>query len=296
MKKSIYLLILFAGMLLLNGCSTSEVVEKEEQTVMRFTVAYPGSATRATTTNFETGDKIGLYVVKEINSVSAPLQLSGNHASNEPVTFNGTSWEPRRPIYWPEEHVDIYGYYPFMEIRSVDAQPFAVQTDQSLPGTAESLGGYEASDLLWAKVDSVGVTETAVPLQFSHRMSKLVIRLVKGVDYEGELPDSAQLYIYNTVPTALVDLATGAVVKDPYGKVATIRCRQVSAGVFEAIIVPQRIETRRPLIEIVANDIAYLLEDNFNFRNGMQHTINLVINASPEQIKIEIEPSTGDWN
>ena len=70
----------------------------------------------------------------------------------------------------------------------------------------------------------------------------------------------------------------------------------MSVDRFEAIVVPQRIETRRPLIEIVANDIVYLLEDNFNFKGGMQHTLNLVINASPEQIKIEIDPSTGEWN
>lgn len=296
MKNRTYLLTLITGVLLLNGCSTPEVAETYEQGAMRFTFTHPGSLTRATTTGFETGDKIGLYVVKVIDSLAAPLQLSGNHANNEPVTFNGTLWEPRKPIYWPEERVDVYAYYPYMEISTVDAQPFAVQTDQSSPETAEALSGYEASDLLWAKAESLTAAETAVPLQFSHRMSKLVIRLVKGADYEGELPESARLYIHNTIPTAQVDLATGAVMKDPYGKPATIQCRQVSAGEFEAIIVPQRIETRRPLIEIVANDIAYLLEDNFNFKSGMQHTLNLVINASPEQIKIEIDPSTGEWN
>lgn len=296
MKKRIFPLLIFTGMFLLSSCSNTDVVEKEEQGVMRFTVLHPGSVTRATATNFESGDKIGLYVVKEVDNLTAPLQLSGNHANNEPLLFSGTVWEPRKPIYWPEEQVDVYAYYPYMDIRSVDAQPFAVQTDQSSPETAEALSGYEASDLLWAKAESLPAAETAVPLQFSHRMSKLVIKLVKGTDYEGELPGDAQLYVHNTVPTAMIDLSNGAVMKDTYGKASSIKCRKVSADQFEAIIVPQRIETRRPFIEIVTNDIAYLVEDNFNFKSGMQHTIQLVITASPEQIRIEIDPSSGDWN
>lgn len=287
---------LFAGLLLFSNCSDSDIAEKNEMGIMKFLFLHPAAATRATSSDFEPGDKIGVYVVKEIDNVSAPLQISGNHANNEPVTFNGTIWENRKPIFWPTEGVDVYAYYPYMNIISVDAQPFSVKMDQSLPETADALSSYESSDFLWTKKNGLETSETPVPLQFKHRMSKLVIKLVKGAKYEGELPGNAELYIHNTVPSGLIDLATGVVVKDPYGKPGTIKCRKVSVDQFEAIVVPQRIETRRPLIEIVANDIAYLLEDNFNFKGGMQHTLNLVINASPEQIKIEIDPSIGEWN
>lgn len=298
MKLRIVILNLFAALMLFSSCSDSDIVKKqdEDKPIMRFSVQHPSTATRATSSNFEVNDKIGVFVVKEINEMSAPLQVSGNHTNNEPVTFNGTTWESRKPIFWPTEMVDIYAYYPYMEITSVDAQPFSVKLDQSLPETTEALSGYEASDFLWTMKSGMESSETPVPLQFKHRMSKIVVKLVKGADYEGELPEYAELYIHNTVPTALIDLATGVVMKDPYGKPGTIKCRKVSTDQFEAILVPQRIETRRPLIEIVANDIAYLLEDNFNFRIGMQHTLNLVINSSPEQIKIEIDPSIDDWN
>ena len=61
-------------------------------------------------------------------------------------------------------------------------------------------------------------------------------------------------------------------------------------------MVPQRIETRRPLFEYVANDISYLLEDVFYFRNGKLHTLELMINTSPEQIEVEIGGEiTEDW-
>lgn len=296
MKQGIYLLCFFTGLLLLSGCSDSEVMQMEEKPMMKFSILHPSAATRATSSNFETGDKMGVCVVKEIANESAPLQISGNHANNEPVTFNGTIWVSRTPIYWPAEAVDVYAYYPYMDIISVDAQPFSVQMDQSLPETANALSGYEASDFLWTNKNGLQSSQTPVPLQFKHQMSKLVIKLVKGAGYEGELPTNAELFIHNTVPNGIVDLATGAVIKDPLGKPSTIKCRKISANQFEAIVVPQRIESRRPLIEIVANDIAYLLEDNFHFKAGMQHTLNVVLNASPDQIKIEIDPSTGTWN
>lgn len=297
MKIRILLLNLFAALMLFSSCSDSDIVKKKDDNgIMKFLVQHPSVATRATSSNFELDDKIGVFVVKEIDEASAPLQVSGNHTNNELVTFNGATWESRKPIFWPTELVDIYAYYPYMEIISVDAQPFSVKLDQSSPERVDILSGYEASDFLWTMKSGLEYSEKPVPLQFKHTMSKLVIKLVKGADYEGELPENAEIFIHNTVPSALIDLATGVVLKDPYGKPGTIKCRKVSNDQFEAIIVPQRIETRRPLIEIVANDIAYLLEDNFNFRVGMQHTLNLVINSSPEQIRIEIDPSTGDWD
>ena len=85
-----------------------------------------------------------------------------------------------------------------------------------------------------------------------------------------------------------IDLSSGTVVKSTTAKTATIKARTVNAETFEAIVVPQRIETRRPLFEYVANGISYLLEDVFYFRNGKQHILELMINTSPEQIEVEI--------
>ena len=159
------------------------------------------------------------------------------------------------------------------------------------------MGGYEASDFLWAKTEGVDQSTETVTLQFSHRCSKLVIQLVKGPSYEGELPDSATVYIHNVVPTATIDLATGAVTKDIFGEVATVKARKVNNATYEAIMIPQRIESRRPFIEIVVNNISYLLEDTFQFKAGMQHTLSLVINSNPDQVSVDIGGEiVGGWN
>ena len=73
--------------------------------------------------------------------------------------------------------------------------------------------------------------------------------------------------------------------------------KQVDGDSFEAIVVPQFIERSTPLVEVTMDGIAYLLEYDMSFRPGIQHTITVTLNTSPDQEKIEIsiDGSTGDW-
>ncbi len=281
--------------LLLASCDKAEDIAVDDGSI-RFVMQYP-SATRATETSFEQGDKIGLFLTEYTGETPAPLQISGNWANNVAATLEGTEWVTAKKIFWSDNRMDAYGYYPYMSLTSVDEQPFSIALDQSTERTGDQLGGYEASDFLWAKTEGVDQSTETVTLQFSHRCSKLVIQLVKGPSYEGELPDSATVYIHNVVPTATIDLATGAVTKDIFGEVATVKARKVNNATYEAIMIPQRIESRRPFIEIVVNNISYLLEDTFQFKAGMQHTLSLVINSNPDQVSVDIGGEiVGGWN
>lgn len=281
--------------LLLASCDKAEEIAVDDGSI-RFVMQYP-SATRATETSFEQGDKIGLFLTEYTDETPAPLQISGNWANNVAATLEGTEWVTAKKIFWSDNRMDAYGYYPYMSLTSVDEQPFSIALDQSTERTGDQLGGYEASDFLWAKTEGVDQSTETVTLQFSHRCSKLVIQLVKGPSYEGELPDSATVYIHNVVPTATIDLATGAVTKDIFGEVATVKARKVNNATYEAIMIPQRIESRRPFIEIVVNNISYLLEDTFQFKAGMQHTLSLVINSNPDQVSVDIGGEiVGGWN
>ena len=281
--------------LLLASCDKAEEIAVDDGSI-RFVMQYP-SATRATETSFEQGDKIGLFLTEYTGETPAPLQISGNWANNVAATLEGTEWVTAKKIFWSDNRMDAYGYYPYMSLTSVDEQPFSIALDQSTERTGDQLGGYEASDFLWAKTEGVDQSTETVTLQFSHQCSKLVIQLVKGPSYEGELPDSATVYIHNVVPTATIDLATGAVTKDVFGEVATVKARKVNNATYEAIMIPQRIESRRPFIEIVVNNISYLLEDTFQFKAGMQHSLSLVINSNPDQVSVDIGGEiVGGWN
>lgn len=87
------------------------------------------------------------------------------------------------------------------EVSSIADFPFEVSADQS---TADP---YEASDFLYASATGLTASSEAVAMQFRHIMSKISINLIKGEDFEGELPSTATVYIHNTVTTATVDLS-----------------------------------------------------------------------------------------
>ena len=70
----------------------------------------------------------------------------------------------------------------------------------------------------------------------------------------------------------------------------------VEAVVFEAIVVPQMLETSVPLLEINSKSVSYLLEDSFNFRPGVAYTYTATLNTSTTAIKVEIGCEIEDWN
>lgn len=262
-----------------------------KSTPMSFDIRYPGQ-TRATETDFESNDKIGLYVAQ----TSAPLEIGGNLVNNEALTYDGSRWSATRTLYWDNGTYNAYAYYPYInKVSSIEDQPFNVSSDQSTPKMGEALGGYEASDLLFACTKDITASTSPIPLTFKHIMSKLTIRLIKGEDFEGEMPTSATVYVHNTVPTATIDLQAGVVTRYVKGNCQTIIAHQDDDYIYSAIIVPQRIENHRPLIEVIMNGVSYLYESKFQFKPGTEHLVNLTISDNPDQVKIDIGGEIQNW-
>lgn len=281
--------------------SCSDIQQKEEADLsgkMTFSATHPdGNFTKATGGNFDSGDRIGLFVTRYENGAPLPLQISGNYVNNLPARLTQGKWETSKLIFWPESAVDVYAYYPYLSLTSVDENQFKVALNQNSAREGDQLGGYEVSDILWAKTTGAEAQNGMVPLQFRHCMSRICVLLKKGPDYDGELPENAQVFIHNTVPEALIDLSTGTVTKDIYGKPASIICKKVNNARYEAIIVPQRIDSRRPLIEIIAGNISFLIEDQFRFKNGTSYDVTVTLNSDPDKISIDIGGGIGGgWN
>ena len=265
------------------GTATDDILKDPNE--MRFDVQYPGTS-RATETNFEDNDSIGLYIAEQGNL----LQPGGNYVNNAKLTYTAPEWKPAQPIYWNNGTYDVYAYSPYAEkITSVTDYPFSVATDQTGKG-------YAQSDFLFAVAKGQTASATAVPLKFSHCMSRVAIQLTKGADYDGDLPDDATVYIHNTVPESTIDLNVGIPTKYPYGTEATITAHSEGNHLYAAIVVPQRLDRTRPLFEVVMKGVSYLVESSFVFRKGVCHTITLVISKNPSQIKIEIGGEIENWN
>ena len=203
MKKRILYIGVALSMMTFAACSSDNDVSTEapksaKETPMTFDVIHP-SQTKATATEFENGDKIGVYIAK----TDMPLEIGGNTLNNEQLTLTSGKWTPSKNLFWDEGSYNAYAYYPYMNVTSIEDQPVSVATDQTTAETDGALSGYEASDLLYAKTSNVAASTSPVTLNFKHVMSKLTIRLVKGEDFEGDMPADAEIFIHNTVTLCL---------------------------------------------------------------------------------------------
>lgn len=270
----------------------SPVVTEDEGNVIRFVSIHPAQ-TKVADTNFEVNDTIGVY----ITAADASLQLGGNEMNNEKFIYDGSAWNSIRKLYWNEGLHNVYAYYPYVKnVNDVENLTFKVSLDQNAPASAGELGGYEASDFLWASAIDVEGSAEPVSLKFSHRMSKVLVKLTKSEDYEGDLPSDAEVYIYNTVPVASISLSTGDVSKNPYAGVEMVRARKLGNSEYTACLVPQNIESRRPLVEVVTSGVSYLMEGKISLKQGYMHTIVIELSKNPDQTKIEIGGTIGGWN
>lgn len=274
-------------MMLLASCSSESEPSAipEGKSEMAFDCRY--ATTRVMNDAFQSNDRIGVFVTE----ADARLQLGGNVVNNELFSFNGTSWTAGRKVYWDEGSFDVYAYYPYDKaVKDVEEYEFELPLDQSTPEK------YTSADFLWANRQGVESSADPVSLQFSHRLSKVVVRLEKGEDFEGDIPSGCEVYIHSTATTATVDLSTGDTSTALYSPTGTIHALGKSATEYEAIVVPQNLDSRRPLVEVVTQGVSYLMEGRVSFRQGYSQTLVVTLSKNPEQVKIEIGGYIDPWN
>lgn len=282
------LLLVIAVATMLGACSKEQSAEvyTPDQNEIVLNMLHPQHTTRVSDSSFDVDDKIGVYVTQS----DAELQLAGNVVNNELFVYRGDVWASMRKVYWNEGKHNIYAYYPYSNsVNDIVDFDFCVQTDQS---TDEA---YSQSDFLWASAKDVQASDGAVDMLFEHKMSRVIVKLVKGEEFEGEIPDNAEVYIDSTTPYAVVDLSTGDAANNAFMSPQTIRCKQLSNDTYTAIIVPQSLTSQVPLVEIIIGDVSYLMYGKISFRPGYSHTITVTLNHNPEKVKIEIGGDLGDW-
>lgn len=236
--------------------------------------------TRATDYAFETGDNVGLFVVNEPNS----LQLNGNHVDNSKFTFDGAKWNAGKEIYWQDAttKADFYCYYPYTSsVSSITAFPFQVCQDQS------SESGYKTSDLMWGKVQGIAPTPDPVMVTVNHSMSCLIVNLKAGTGWNEDDIKEAEVTLCGLRTSALVNLADGTVIAD--GGTAEMKPLPIGAGIFKALVVPQKVSDSE-LVRVKVGTNSYSLKTSIDLKSGRQHTCTVVINRTGEGINIGIGP------
>lgn len=260
---------------------------------------------RVNDNGFADGDIMGVYIVDYVGGEPGELQNYGNRATNVQHTYHAeeNKWTSAVDIYWKDSKtpVDIYGYYPFSSPEEVRSHSFEVKKDQSKPTDGRVMGGYEASDFLWGKVERVSPTDKVIRLPLRHQMSNALVTLKMGDGFTEDEWNGLEksVLVQNTTRRAQIDLATGKVT--PMGEAETTGtlpfCRD---GEFRAIVVPQTVKAGKELFDITVGKTPYIFkkEVDFSYTPGKMHRFTITVNKKSDSGDYEFKltgEEIADW-
>lgn len=266
----------------------------DEMLPICLSASYP-TASRASDAGFEDGDNMGVYVLDYHNGTPQAIDDADIHAGNVRFDFDGANntWNGATTVYWSSKDTpaDIIGYYPF--ISSVDdpsAVPFSISRRQDQTGNETTLGGYEASDFLWAKAEKAMPTTSRVDLTFRHLMAGIRVTLTEGSGFaEGEWAKlEKNVLISNVIPTASVNLADGSV---KIGDDSPISVTPYEYnGEWLAVVVPQTVAPGN-IIAVSVDGVSYNLskDEGMTYLSGKRHAFSITVNKRTEPGKYEFK-------
>lgn len=277
--------------LILGACSDDTMRLSPEydsqQLSITLSAAYP-TATRASDNGFEDGDAMGVYVMDYNDNDVQKMTSDDIHAANVRFEFNGmdNKWNANTPIYWTSKDTpaDIIGYYPYSEsISSPSELSFSINRRQDLSGSENEMGGYEASDFLWAKATKAMPTNSKVDLTFNHVMAGVRVTLKEGSGFgNGEWANIEKLVLIpNIKPTTSIDLSTG-LTGVASGDEISVSAYKYNED-WRAVVVPQTVVSGN-VIDISIDGISYHLtkDTSSEYISGKLTSFTITVNKRTE--------------
>jgi len=301
MKTSYSQLFALCLLLLLTACADDNlngpVYEHAEQLPITLSAAYP-TVSRASDAGFENGDEMGVYVLDYLDENPQQIDADDVHAGNVRFRFNavGNSWTGASNIYWTSNSTpaDIVGYYPFNSaIEDPMSVPFSISRRQDLTGSESELGGYKASDFLWAKAEKTMPTTSSVNLTFRHVMAGVRVTLREGTGFaDGEWENLEKtVLVSNIIPAATVNLSTGEVSAESNPPISITPYEY--NGEWRAVVVPQTVAAGVDVISVSVDGVGYNLTkaEAVTYYPGKLHTFTINVNRNPSSGDYEFIPA-----
>lgn len=297
MKKK-YLLFA-ATALTLAACSNDENLNDGPVPIRLSSGIEVQEVTRAATdiqgNAFGAGESVDVFIREDV-----PTGQTATTKYEFPLTYTtGTGGAMNPPAgkqpYFPTSGngVNIYAYYPVDVVRYIEdteTVEFTVKSDQSTDAD------YKASDLMFAEAANVSRTANAVPLTFTHRLSKVTIILEAGAGLEEADLVGAKVELLDVKPEVTITTITcsiSAAEGDPTNITVFTSAEGALSG--SAIVVPQELPAR--FVRVTLDDGGVLvgtLSGNVrpNLESGNAYTYTITANLTGLDITASITP----WN
>lgn len=223
--------------------------------------------TRATATNFESGDQIGLTITRE----------AGVYADNALLSYNGSVFSGS--TMWYEEGAEtstLKAYYPYQSAGVPTS--FSVKADQS--------AGVSSSDFIAGSASDVQPTANAVTIAFKHKLARIVFNVKNNAGY-----DLTTMKLAGSIPTAKLDADFDATA-DPSASASEITACKTSDATWEAVVVPQ---TAAFTVSINASgkEMTQRILSS-EIKAGYSYTINMIVN--PGDLVVTLSGDIVNWN
>ena len=281
-----------AVLVALASCSNDLSQPTAEDTPIRIQANVGGITTRAAhnlLTSFGKDDAINVYITENIPEGG---KTSGAKYSPTVYTHDGSQFNTTTPQYFPSNGngIDVWAVYP--STVTEDTDNFTIASDQT------DDVNYKNSDLMFATKLINKDKDDDITLSFSHKLSKIIVKLEKEDGVDGNLTGAVIKLTEVVKKTALTvsgsGIELGALSEDAGDKgELTIGTYNAENGTA-AIVIPQTTSTMQFKV-ILANGGSYtaaMPNTTTQFETNKKYTFTLTLKANGITVSAEIKPWT----
>ena len=253
-----------AALLALVACNKTPNQDTNPVDFSKYGVRVEPVITRATETNFESGDQIGLTITR----------AAGAYAENAKLTYDGSAFSG--DLKWYEEGADestLKAYYPYA---SSFPTSFTVAADQS--------AGTTSSDFLSAVKENVLPSANAIAMVFKHRLSRLVVSITNNSGFNVE-----SVVFKGIIPTATIDADLLATVD---ATAAAVDITAFADGENYYAIVPGQTVALVVAVTAGGKELSQQLTEA-TLESGKQYSVSVIVNK--DEIKVVLSGEIENW-
>lgn len=305
MNKNVFLSV--AAALMLAACSNDDQLPPEETPIRLSAGLDVAAGTRGITdksyngTSFSGGESVDVNIKETNNGTSASYGTDGWLTATIGDGGNGATLSSA--CYWPGSGagIDIYAWYPVSTATTYWTTAHSVF---KVPATQSGDTDHKAFDLMYAApVGGEGDAHQTVPstsrtsainLQFTHKLAKLVVTLAPKDASSGVTTDdlkNATVTIGDVQTTADVTAATGAVAASTAASTETLTIMADEAGVTGYALIPAQTLSGTLTVTLKAGGRMTATLSGFAVLAGQTNTLNVSVSLTD----ITVTTSIVNW-
>ena len=307
MNKNVFLSV--AAALMLAACSNDDQLPPEETPIRLSAGLDVAAGTRGITDNsykatvFNGGETIDVNIVETGSPASPSVTYGTSGWLTATIGASGAGATLSSACYWPGSGagIDIYAWYPVSTPTTYWTTAHSVF---KVPATQSGSTDHKLFDLMYAApVGGIGTNLQTVPstsrtsainLQFTHKLAKLVVTLAPKDANSGVTPDdlkNATVTIGSVQTTANVTAATGAVAASTSASTETLTIMADEAGVTGYALIPAQTLSGTLSVTLKAGGEMHTTLSGFAVLAGQTNTLNVSVSLTD----ITVTTSIVNW-